>query len=394
MTPDSFSEVTSQSWLSRLGKSFKNILAGILLFILSFPLLFWNEGNAIKTAKSLDEGAGAVVIVADAKVLSENEGKLVHFGGTAVTEDVLTDPQFAISDNVLKLKREVWMFQWEEESKSNTVKKLGGGTETETKYTYKRKWANSKINSSNFKKPVGHINPDQIPFNNEEIIADNVMVGEFTLNSNLIGSISNYAPVKLDEPILESLPESFKSKASVLNDTIYVGDQANPQVGDIKIVFSKVSPVVVSVIAKQIGQKLMSYQTKVGKNIEMLSIGDVTAEEMFAKAQSQNTIITWLLRVLGFLFMFIGIKLMLGWITVIADVIPFIGSLLGFGTSLIAGGISFSLSLITIAIAWLFYRPIIGVLLIIVAVGVIFGVHYLNKRKIKLNKTSTMNNPS
>ncbi len=57
--PDTFTEVTSQSWWSRLGDSIKAVLVGIVMFLVSFPLLFWNEGRAVQTAKSQKEGAGA-----------------------------------------------------------------------------------------------------------------------------------------------------------------------------------------------------------------------------------------------------------------------------------------------------------------------------------------------
>lgn len=39
-----YTETTTQSWGSRLGDSLKGIIVGIILFIVSFPLLFWNEG--------------------------------------------------------------------------------------------------------------------------------------------------------------------------------------------------------------------------------------------------------------------------------------------------------------------------------------------------------------
>ena len=63
MSNDSFTEVTHQSWGSRLGGAFKGIVFGIILFIVSFPLLFWNEGRAVKRHKTLEEGGGAVWMV-------------------------------------------------------------------------------------------------------------------------------------------------------------------------------------------------------------------------------------------------------------------------------------------------------------------------------------------
>ena len=47
-------ETTKVSWGSRLGASIKVILAGLALFVVGFPVLFWNEGNSVKTAKALE----------------------------------------------------------------------------------------------------------------------------------------------------------------------------------------------------------------------------------------------------------------------------------------------------------------------------------------------------
>ena len=54
-------EVTEESWFSRLGGAFKGILTGIVLFILAIPLLFWNEGRAVRRAAALKQGAASVV---------------------------------------------------------------------------------------------------------------------------------------------------------------------------------------------------------------------------------------------------------------------------------------------------------------------------------------------
>ena len=40
----------TQSWISRLGGSFKNVIFGIILFVVAFPVLFNNEGRAVRRA--------------------------------------------------------------------------------------------------------------------------------------------------------------------------------------------------------------------------------------------------------------------------------------------------------------------------------------------------------
>ena len=58
---DSFTETTTQGWGSRIGDSIKGILFGIILFIVGFPLLGWNEHRAVIDFKAFKEGRGAVV---------------------------------------------------------------------------------------------------------------------------------------------------------------------------------------------------------------------------------------------------------------------------------------------------------------------------------------------
>lgn len=110
--------------------------------------------------------------------------------------------------------------------------------------------------------------------------------------------------------------------------------------------------------------------------------GNLTADEMWAAEESKNTMIRWILRIVGFFLMFGGFAAILKPLAVAGSVIPLLGKIVGFGTSLIAGVLSFSISLIVIAIAWIFYRPLLGILLLVVAVGGFFVIKkYLFKSK-------------
>ena len=135
---DQFSDVSSESWLGRIGSSITGILVGFVFIIIALALLAWNEERAVTTAKSLKEGAAAVVSVEAGTVDPSNAQKLIHVSGEATTAEVLSDPTFAISANALRLSRDVAMYQWKEEEKSETKNKLGGGTETVKTYTYER----------------------------------------------------------------------------------------------------------------------------------------------------------------------------------------------------------------------------------------------------------------
>ncbi|MGD9173519.1 MAG: TMEM43 family protein, partial [Desulfobacterales bacterium] len=82
------------------------------------------------------------------------------------------------------------MYQWKESKNRKTRKKLGGGKETVTTYSYNKSWSSSLIDSSNFNKPGGHQNPGAMPYQSAEFIADEVSLGEFKLSRSLVGKIN------------------------------------------------------------------------------------------------------------------------------------------------------------------------------------------------------------
>ncbi len=56
---------------------------------------------------------------------------------------------------------------------------------------------------------------------------------------------------------------------------------------------------------------------------------------------------------------------------VVADVLPFFGNLVGMASGLIMFLVAGVVSTVTIAIAWLFYRPLLGIGLLVVAGGLV-----------------------
>ena len=59
---------------------------------------------------------------------------------------------------------------------------------------------------------------------------------------------------------------------------------------------------------------------------------------------------------------------------VLGDVVPFIGSIINVGTGLVAFAVAAPCALVTIGIAWIFYRPLVGIALIVAAAAIAFLV--------------------
>ncbi len=379
---DSYSETTEQSWFSRLLNSIKSVLFGLVLFVLAFPLLFWNEGRAVRTARSLEEGATSVVSVSADQVNSANEGKLVYLTGPATTTETLSDPDFSVSAPAIKLQRRVEMYQWQEEKKSESRNKLGGGTETVTTYSYHKIWSQPLIDSRSFKESAGHENPRAMPANSQSWTAKQVTLGAFTLSEALVAKLNKSEDLSAGQSTAEALPEAMKKRAKLDQGGYFLGeDPASPAIGDAKVTFHVVRPATVSIVARQIGNTFEEYRAKAGDSILLLTYGTVSADSMFKAAEESNAMLTWILRGVGFFMMALGLYLIFNPLVILADVLPFLGSILGAGTAVFAGLIAASLSLVTIALGWLSYRPLLGITLLVVAGAAAGGLIYLSKQR-------------
>jgi hypothetical protein len=376
---DSFSVTSSQSWFSRLFGSIKSVLVGLIFFVAAFPLLFWNEGRAVRTARSLSEGAGSVVSVPSDAVNAANEGKLVHTSGGVTTEGQIVDDELGVQAPAVKLIRNVERYQWKETERSEEKKKLGGGTETTKTYTYDKTWASEPVDSAQFQKPEGHENPQEaFPYESTTLTADPVKVGAFTLSEAQLDKLNDAEDLKLDASAAEQLPEEAKEKLQVADGRFYMGANAgSPQIGDVRISYQVVNPSKVSVVGVQTGETFAAFQAKAGDAVLLVDAGMHTAPEMFQAAQDANAVMTWILRGAGFFLMFLGLFLVFRPIAVFGDVVPLFGTMLGAGVGIFAFMIAMALSLITIAVAWIFVRPVLGISLLVLAIA---GIVWLVRR--------------
>lgn len=364
-------ETTTISWGSRLGSSVKGILIGLALFVLGFPLLFWNEGRTVTATKTNEFGADNVIEVEAGAVDAEQDGALVHVVGAAKTDEVLKDDEYGISANAFQLARKVEMYQWIEETHTREEKKLGGKIERTTTYSYTKGWCENEINSDNFKEKdkINHRAPRAL--GSDRIYAHTATLGARRLTESQIQRIGGLQPLVT------------KYSPGGTNAFVEVTAIPEPNVGDIRVTFSLVkSPKTITVVAAQKGDTFMKYTVKSTKQtISHVMDGEIDAAGVFAAAERGNTLLAWILRLVGFLMMFIGIKMVLAPLQVLADVVPFIGSIVGFGTGLVAFAVAAPCALVTIAIAWIFYRPLLAGVLIALAAAIVYLVW--SKRKAK-----------
>ena len=400
-----YTVTTSRSWFSRLGASVGGVLLGIALIIAGTGLLWWNEGDFVKTRDALNEAQGVTEELEDIRgVDAAANGRLVHAVGPADTQDVLTDPVFGIGGRGIAFARAVEFYQWTESSRSETRQKLGGGEETVTTYSYTTEWVGHPVNSGNFHVAEArsrHVNSVLLAVGDLTLYASNVSFGAYRLPDFFVRSIGGEQPfnvaldsaarARLARNMLRSHPELVRAAGAAgpgartadvdripadslpavvheQGNMLYLGaSPAVPQVGDVRVFFTMTPPATVSIIAKVAGNTFDRFKAANGKSVSILSMGEASMEEMYADEHTSNKIITWLLRALGTVLVIGGLRCVFAPLAVLAGVIPMLGSIVGAGTALFSLLLGLAWSLLIMAVAWLRFRPAIGGAMLAVA---------------------------
>ncbi len=156
-----------------------------------------------------------------------------------------------------------------------------------------------------------------------------------------------------------------------------------PEVGDVRVTFEKVVPAKVTVMAVVDGDTFKPFKAKNGKRFETLVMGKKSGDEIIDAAKETNNIILWVLRIIGIMMVIGGLKGIFGFIETILKVVPFVAGIFGWGVGLVCTVIGIAWSLIVIAIAWLFYRPLLGISLLVLAGFLVWVFAFKGKDKLK-----------
>ena len=407
-----YTETKNTSWLERLGGSFSGIVTGLVLVLLGSWLLWWNEGRTYRTAGAIGE---AQLMTQDVKDITTADpaldGKLIHATGRADTQDMLMDQAFGVSATAIKLERNVEYCQWVEKQKSEKRKKLGGGEETVTTYTYSKEWVSSPVNSANFHDPDyngtygarGDKGPNDslASFENLKSYAQNVTFGAYKLPDFFVHSISGAQPMTLRPESVDvaaitagiHMSELYTRRYNMMDvtspdqfvhvsgNTIYIGQNpGSPRIGDVRVSFRQTPPADISIIAKVTGNTFEEFIASNEERFSRLSMGQASMEKMFADAKSGNRTMAWILRAVGAIVVILGLRTVFSPLAVLVGVLPILETIVGAGLGVASFLLGLAWSCVVIAVAWVRFRPLLAGGLL-AAAAVFFALTFLRGKK-------------
>jgi hypothetical protein len=155
---------------------------------------------------------------------------------------------------------------------------------------------------------------------------------------------------------------------------------SNPKVGDVRVSFKYNTDTEITVLAMQKGDSFANFESEQDKILNELKSGLLTGEEMIDVVETENNILKWVLRIFGVALVTGGFTALLTPILMVVSIIPLIGDGIAWILKAIAGLIGFAVSMLIISLAWIVFRPLLGICLLAVVVGSIVLVVVLIKK--------------
>lgn len=354
--------VVRQGWFSRIKSAFVGILFGLLLIGGSAVLQFWNEGRTLRQQQMLDAGRAEVVAV-DASSPPSSADLLAYASGEARAVGERLDPVFNQPAEGIALRRKVEMYQWKERRETREETQVGGSKVTRTTYHYDQVWSDDLIDHSGFHERSGHENPASMPFRSETWMAERVDLGALQLGPDVVAEIGGWKPMAA---AIDRLPANLAVSFVPENGVLTTASGA-PRIGDLRVAFERKPDGQLSLVARLRDGVLQADQRDHG-SLLLVERGSHSAAALFDAAERRNAGIGWVLRGLGFVLMWVGFGLLFAPIAVFSDVLPIAGRFTRWINTLVSGVLAATISFVAIASGWLFHRPwLLGVFLLVAA---------------------------
>ncbi len=273
------------------------------------------------------------------------------------------------------------MYAWVEKTESKTEKNTGGSETTTTTYSYVQEWTSNPADSSTFKEPAGHTNP-AMPYQNQTFYVNNASVGVYPVN------IQELSLPGQTELVLNSSMVNPRYAGSLNGNYIFIkpggygyyGGTSSPTVGDLRIHYTALaSDINVTVFGLLQGGNIVPFIYKGEDKLYHARMG--TRDEAIATLSKEHKTVGWILRLVGFLMMWIGLTMFFGPINAVLDVLPFLGNISRTLISIAMFVVALVLSIATIVVSMIAHNPIALIITIVVIIGIVFLIGRLVRKK-------------
>ncbi|HIQ57397.1 TPA: hypothetical protein EYG84_01825 [Candidatus Gracilibacteria bacterium] len=330
----------------------KKVLLGLLLFLISFFVLFWNEGDA-----NISEIAETSIEVQNIANIDKNA---LHKKFVSITGALETNQQ--LEDIFLKKNYYIQINRIVETYKVNTRK----NNKEDQKKIITHEWVQNIENKNEGK-----------DYHRDKKLQSITQTTNFIALSGYKISIDEIE-LPATEPLILTQENTIQTNNTILLNQKYLfkgyGSLQQPKIGDIRISYTVINAPsqLVTLFGKidTINNIITPYYYNDNKKI--YKIFNKTREESIIELKKEDIAASWIIRILGFSLMWTGLLFIATPLFLFISVIPFIGKFGTIGIILLTGLISIILSTITIFISIILHNIIILVIVIVLIITGLF----------------------
>ncbi len=378
----------------KIGGSVAGVIIGLVLFLTSLGIFFWNEGrlNEADLARRAEPFDGS-------EVQEVEKNKLVAITGETGLDESLSDGLYLIPGDYLAVRRTVEMYSWTEETTTEGEKKI---------YYYEKEWTENPEDSSEFNQPAEHQNPVQ-KTKSETLINDSSRVGKYYFEAKNTG-LTGYKDLSLNESNINLVAEntdsleqeivaedsldanseennSLEDKESIEQNIIFQGkgSVANPEIGDLRISYQVVRQgKTATVFGKVEDNRVLPY--RYNDNDLFYTLKEGTYDQAINSLNSDYRASLWAFRIIGFILLWISLLLILSPVKEVLNFIPVLGtiakSFFPVFTFIIAGLIA----VVTIILSIIIHNILLLIFILLLGGGLVGALLYYQKHIATKNK--------
>ncbi|XP_049887303.1 transmembrane protein 43 homolog [Pectinophora gossypiella] len=347
-----------QTWLTTL--------LSLVLFTGVTYFLLWAESQTIQSNLMLEEliNSAQTIDVHTEDDSARYEGKIVHVVGPLRILEPISEPDYNIHVQAVKLRKRVQMYQWIEESTDQEHFLSDPAEETHKQYWYHKDWRDYVVDSNLFYIRPGHHNPASMPLFSETHVADNVKIGWLYLGLDVKRKVNDYYEIWSD-----SRPD--RTDIKLHSGFYYHGESAlQHEIGDLRVHFSYAGREddIYTAVGVVEGGTLQAYSPSMFPHADPISLlrkGSYSLKQLHDIERRDANVHTWKYRLLGFVQVFASaMTLHPDWVTIFLQFQWVSSNLRRCSRGWINFVLSFSYTLLIISIPWLVHKPLFGALVL------------------------------
>jgi hypothetical protein len=217
------------------------LVVGALLVLAGVALVALTEQGLIGFRSAAERHGGQILdLGSNGQPQGADQGYMVRVSGPIRVVEAPLDVQFNQQASTPVLMRHVEMFQWHEI-------RAGGPP------IYEQDWEDHPVDASHF--APGHGNPAHFPLQSQEFDAGRVNIGAFVLSRAIQRALPGSQAMV---PDMRRLPVNLAASFSLHHDALVTSSRpTSPQLGDLRVSWSAVPTVTVTVVARLDGNRLV-----------------------------------------------------------------------------------------------------------------------------------------